>query len=104
MRRPLGTRPQQQLLPAAGLTRLELRDLLVQSFARKQKQRKGVAPEVWIEAELKWAAFEVNSRRTAVGKPPLILDEIRRVESSARGHTDYTEKFALYCVELVLDF
>lgn len=45
----------------------------------------------------------VNAERIRMGKSEVELDLIVRVERTALGHIDYVEKFALYCVELVLD-
>lgn len=59
--------------------------------------------------ELGWVAFErdtmfdaVTRERAKLGKGPLPMKEIERVERMAVGHSDYSRKFALYCAELVL--
>lgn len=56
-----------------------------------------------------WAVFEmetmlgaVNKIRTSDGKPAATMDDLWRVEGTAKGHSDYSTKFALYCVELAL--
>lgn len=63
----------------------------------------------WVsDTELEWMVFErevmfnfVNDERAALGKKPVTMDEIKRVEACASGHVDYTRKFSLYCSELV---
>jgi len=35
-----------------------------------------------------------------LGPPPVTIEDIKRVEGWAAGHSDYTFKFALYCAEL----
>ena len=69
---------------------------------RSQKQeRLGNEPE-WIIYERK-AMFEaVNAVRLQRDRAPITIEAIRRVEGCAAGHVDYSQKFALYCVELAL--
>lgn len=62
-----------------------------------------------ISKEPSWAVFEVqgmhtevNRFRAGVGQPEVSMDDIWRVEGSARGHVDYSRKFSLYCTELAL--
>ena len=62
----------------------------------------------FIENELGWITFErkimfnaVNDKRLEFNLSPLTLDQFRKAENSAVGHTDYTHKFALYCAELI---
>ncbi len=59
--------------------------------------------------DLGWIAYErgvmfaaVQEERAKLGKAPVPLTEIERVERLACGHSDYTRKFALGCAELVL--
>ena len=59
--------------------------------------------------EVAWAVFEaktmwdaVNWVRSSAGQPGVTLDDIWRVEGTAKGHSDYSRKFALYCTELAL--
>lgn len=58
--------------------------------------------------ELAWIVHErttmfnaVNGLRRERGLDPVSLDEVKRAESLASGHSDYTRKFALGCAELV---
>lgn len=55
----------------------------------------------WIvyERRMMWQA--VNRLRRDRGKSALTLEDIERVEKSAVGHADYTNKFAFYCAALV---
>ena len=57
----------------------------------------------WIvyERRMMWQA--VNRLRAARRKAALPVTDIERVEKLAVGHTDYTQKFARYCAELVTD-
>lgn len=61
------------------------------------------------EPECEWAVHErdvmhrqVNASRAALGRPPVGLEAVLRVERIAVGHSDYTSKYALYCAELAL--
>ncbi len=57
-----------------------------------------------------WVLFErtvmrntINAHRAIVrGVCPVPMSHVIRAESNALGHSDYTSKFALYCVELAL--
>lgn len=64
--------------------------------------------QVWGVSE--WAAFErlkmweaVNKYRLQRNKVSILIDRIKCVERIAFGHSDYSEKFALYCAELVVE-
>lgn len=57
-----------------------------------------------------WALYEMNEMLAAVNlirvskfKSAITLKEIIKVEGNARGHSDYSHKFALYCAELARD-
>jgi len=57
-----------------------------------------------------WAAMElaamwgrVNQERKNLDKLPVSLEDVKKVERMALGHSDYGTKFALYCTELVED-
>ena len=64
-------------------------------------KRKQQSPEEWVlgERAAMWEA--VNQYRTQLGKKPLTIEDVERVEQSAVGHSDYGTKYALYCTELV---
>jgi len=57
----------------------------------------------WIEDERQLMFEIVNERREQLGKTPIPLADVERVERTAVGHTDYIHKFALYCSELAED-
>jgi hypothetical protein len=60
-------------------------------------------PEVeWITKEREFMLQQVNIERAGLHKPAKTMADIRRVETMAMGHSDYTRKFAIYCAELVL--
>jgi len=55
-----------------------------------------------------WCAYErmhmfatINRLRADSGKPPIAFERVVRVERMAAGHVDYSNKFMLYCMELV---
>lgn len=56
----------------------------------------------WLAHEQNAMLWAVNKERGLLGKPPVGLRAIQRVEQQAIGHVDYSSKFALYCAELVL--
>ncbi len=60
-------------------------------------------PEGWIikEQEAMWRG--TNEERAKLGKGPVTLARIVRVDGWASGHSDYGRKMALYCAELVYD-
>jgi len=72
-------------------------DLLTKE-SEKRDQR---ALDEWIEAERKAMFDKVNAEREGLGKTPVSLEDVERVEQRAVGHFDYAPKFALYCTELV---
>lgn len=55
----------------------------------------------WIVYERRMMFQAVNRMRRERGKAALPASEVERVEKNAVGHSDYTEKFARYCAELV---
>jgi hypothetical protein len=77
-----------------------------------QEERDARPDLVAVDGEMlcEWAVYErsvmlreVNWVRTDAGLPEVPLEAIVRVEQSACGHSDYTQKFAFYCAELALD-
>ena len=55
----------------------------------------------WCEYEQEVMLGEVNKLRDKKGLPLIGPLDIARVEAMAKGHSDYSSKFALYCAELV---
>ena len=56
----------------------------------------------WVIEERSRMFQTVNEMRSADGKPPVSLKDIKCVEDLALGHSDYAVKYARYCAELVL--
>jgi hypothetical protein len=56
----------------------------------------------WAVFEVQGMHAEVNRFRALEGQPEVSMEDIWRVEGSAKGHCDYSMKFALYCTELAL--
>lgn len=57
----------------------------------------------WVLHERELMVAAVNSARAERGADVIDRGLVERVERQAEGHTDYAEKFALGCAELVLD-
>jgi hypothetical protein len=57
---------------------------------------------MWIQSELNALLIATNKELANIGKEPVTIEDIRRVELMAQGHIDYRLKVALYCEELVL--
>lgn len=64
----------------------------------------------WIGDELEWMIYErdvmwkaINAIRLQRGRPGVTIEEVRRMENCAKGHVDYSRKFALYSAELALE-
>lgn len=87
--------------------------LLLANAQIERKSREGRYVPVMIRGrwyeEPAWAIFEmetmlgaVNKIRVSEGKPEATMDDLWRVEGTAKGHSDYSMKFALYCTELAL--
>jgi hypothetical protein len=60
--------------------------------------------------ELGWVLHEraemlavVNQARADRGQPPADPAAVLQAEQNAAGHSDYAAKYALYCVEIILD-
>ena len=90
--------------------RLQLRDKLLKVLSTAQEKRPSLRNSVEVDGELAFVHYErhqiydaVLRERQRLGKPPVALSAVKRVEQLAMGHFDYSSKFALYCAELVLD-
>lgn len=82
---------------------IRIRDALLGALTVQQARRKQYDGDDWIAAERKVMLDETNEWRALLGKPPVSVEQIHRVEQWATGHSDYSSKFALYCAELALD-
>lgn len=56
----------------------------------------------WVVYEAEQMLALVNELRAENGLPPASLEQVLRVEQSARGHSDYPDKYALRCTFLAL--
>ncbi len=95
---------------AAAIERARLRDEFQRLFedeAAKRSERVGRdsdgLPE-WVSLERAVLVFRINQERQARGKEPITFDDYDRRELTCMGHTDYSSKLALACMELVLDY
>jgi hypothetical protein len=79
-------------------THFELEQVLLDEAKMRSKKR----TEEWILDERRAMLDAVNSRRAHLGKLPVPVTDVERVERQAVGHSDYAHKFALYCTELVV--
>jgi len=86
---------------------LRIRGILLHTLAEQQEYRSLRNEDIdgelgWIIAERLAMFAEVNRLLSTRGLPTIQLSELCRAELRAVGHSDYSEKFALYCAELVL--
>jgi hypothetical protein len=78
---------------------IDMKDKLLNAFSTAAKQRKKRAD--WILFEREAMTDAVNLERSRLGKSPVSIHDVEMKEQNAVGHSDYTEKFALGCAELV---
>lgn len=93
--------------------RLAIRDRLKAALTRAQQQREqrpdivatphGPECDWWVGYERAVMLDAVNAERAELGKPPALITEVEAMDRMAAGHLDYTDKFSLYCTELVVD-
>lgn len=102
----------------------KFRDLIVQfehTLCEAQKERKAVygqgvvtVPDLYDPTKettmLQWNIFELHTMEIAVNeirekrnRPKITFADIRKIETKAIGHSDYTHKLALYCADLALE-
>lgn len=92
--------------------RLAIRDRIKSTLAEAQQHR-DERPDIVATPhgpECEWVRYEravmldaVNAERARLGKPPALITEVEAMDRMAAGHVDYTDKFSLYCTELVVD-
>lgn len=82
---------------------------LAKAMKERKKRQEFIADPHDTHDNPAWVLFErqtmhdaVNKERKTLGKQPVPITQVVRVERSASGHVDYQRKFALYCAELVL--
>lgn len=84
-----------------------LRGVLVAATAERDRRQgtvwTGNGPEPW------WALHErqtmldaVNQLRGQAGLPPVAMAVIERIDTSAAGHVDWLDKFALRCAAVAV--
>lgn len=56
----------------------------------------------WVGHEADRMLVLVNEIREKRGLPAATLEQVRRIERSASGHSDYADKYALRCAFLAL--
>lgn len=85
-----------------------LRQAMLKTLVEAQKERPNL--RTFDNGELAFVVHERSAMyeavllaRCALDLPAIPLSEIIRVENMASGHSDYSDKFALYCAELVID-
>lgn len=82
----------------------ELRDASAQRDRRPEVVSTPYGPEcAWVVYERHRMLGFVNAERTRLGVAPAPMAEVERVERLAAGHSDYADKYALYCAELILE-
>jgi len=93
-------------------TRLATRDRFLDCLRDASQHRderwdtvdNGHGPEpAWVGYEASQMLDLVNRIRGERGRPPASIEQVRRIESSAAGHVDYAEKYALRCAFLALE-
>ncbi|MFS0885130.1 hypothetical protein [Aeromicrobium sp. 179-A 4D2 NHS] len=75
-------------------------DVKTALVAEQQKRREN--PMTWRLNEERVVLEKVNEWRAKTGLKPVMREHIETIESSANGHSDYTEKFSLYAAELAV--
>lgn len=83
----------------------ELREVLLEAATPAERRKR----EEMVDDELGWVLYErqvmtdaVNRMRARLGKAPVHIDTVKRVDQSATGHSDYVLKYALGCTDLVM--
>jgi hypothetical protein len=79
---------------------LELQASMLKTLTKAQECRKTHSD--WHQLEMQVMLNAVNNERGARVLSPITMQQLERVEVGARGHCDYSRKFALYCAELAL--
>lgn len=93
------------------ITRAQTRDLFLAklAFSAHQRHKREQIVDGPYGAEFAWVGYEakrmlnlVNEIRASRGLDPATLEQVRRIEQSACGHSDYADKYALRCAFLAL--
>lgn len=79
--------------------KMAIRDLIWGALVEKAKDR---TSGTWEADERYVVATAANTAAVAYGAPGRVtVDDVKRVEGRAVGHSDYAPKLALYVAELV---
>lgn len=76
-------------------------DLVAAQRAREYLPIEGGKVLDWRHYEMLTMLKSVNMMRQGHDRPFVTFADIEWAEGQARGHIDYTKKFALHCAELV---
>lgn len=79
---------------------------LFEAEAAKRDERRGYDPDgspEWVRMEREAMLRRINEERLLLAKAPLEMDLFERKELTCMGHSDYSSKLALVCMELVVD-
>lgn len=71
------------------------------AFQSEASHRDGREWPDWERMEMEAVHAEVNRQRALLGKPPVSLESVQRVDAQACGHVDYGARLAYGCEELV---
>lgn len=91
--------------------RIADRRMLIDWFVREisKVQQERPARQDVTDGELEWVVFErdkllelINWKRAKFGKPQVEMSAAMRIDQSAVGHVDYTQKLAIGAAEVVL--
>lgn len=77
-----------------------MRSFMLDLFQNMARRR--AADIHWVTSERAAMHAAINTERTLRGLDAVSLEKFMRYERMAVGHTDYSEKLALYCAELAL--
>jgi len=77
------------------------RNDLLAKLVKAQEKRKSLPLSEWVLHERQTMHDAVNHARSRIGRAPVDISEIEHVERRALGSADYSNKFAMYCAELI---
>jgi hypothetical protein len=81
---------------------LVLKQKMLKVLVAEQEKRELVSDNSWILRELTAMLNAVNTERVRRRLSVITMEELQRRERLAQGHSDYSQKVALYCAELAL--
>lgn len=75
---------------------------MLDRLSEQQDRRDEYEGTAWFDAAIDVMHHAVNSERRERGLAAVDRGAIERIERMALGHSDYSQKFALYCAELAV--